>query len=72
MKRREGRARSIVKALSWRFMASIITFLLVYFLSGGKAILALNISLLEVITKLVAYYVHERVWDKIPWLVSNK
>jgi uncharacterized membrane protein len=54
---------SVVKAFTWRFIATTITTLLVLWRSGHVA-LALEVGILDVITKLIAYYLHERGWIK--------
>ena len=56
--------RSLVKALSWRVTGTVDT-LIVSFLVTGKLKLALTISGVELITKIVLYYFHERIWEKL-------
>lgn len=63
---KEGHLRSIIKAISWRLIATTITTLLVYIFTR-KLILALEIGLLEMIIKIAFYYMHERVWGKVLW-----
>ncbi|MBW2985811.1 DUF2061 domain-containing protein [Candidatus Woesearchaeota archaeon] len=58
--------RSITKGLSWRVLASLTTVILVYAFTG-KLALAAGIGILEVITKLLIYYVHERAWNNVTW-----
>ncbi len=60
----ETRARSIVKALTWRVMALIITTSVVWVVTK-KAELAASIGLADTVIKLGAYYIHERSWLKI-------
>lgn len=62
----ETRIRSIVKGLAWRGLASIATFVLVLAFFR-KPLMALEVSLLEVIVKLLLYYGHERAWNSIGW-----
>ena len=63
---REAHSRSFAKALSWRVLGSIDTFLLSWlFTSSVKA--AGAIATTEVLTKLVLYYLHERAWSSISW-----
>lgn len=63
---REAHSRSFVKALSWRVLGSIDTFLLSWlFTSDVKA--AGAIALTEVITKIVLFYLHEQAWARIGW-----
>ena len=59
-------ARSLVKAISWRIWGTIDTFVISYIILG-KAKLALAISGIEILTKILGYYIHERVWNKIKW-----
>ncbi|MCA9644397.1 MAG: DUF2061 domain-containing protein [Polyangiaceae bacterium] len=60
----ESRARSIVKALSWRVFATLITTGVVYFMTG-KLDNALQIGLLDTFAKLGLYFGHERMWERI-------
>lgn len=62
----ETRKRSIAKALSWRFFATMITVAVVFLLSG-EVVFAAKIGLLDTTIKLVAYFVHERLWLRIPF-----
>lgn len=63
---REAHSHSIAKAVSWRVLGSIDTFLLSWlFTSSAKA--AGAIALTEVLTKMVLYYFHERAWSGIHW-----
>ena len=63
---RETHSRSFVKGVSWRALGSIDTFLLSWlFTSNAKA--AGAIAGTEVITKVLLYYFHERVWASIGW-----
>ena len=57
--------RSFVKAVSWRITGSIDT-MIISFLITGKLKWALTISGVELFTKIGLYYVHERLWEKIP------
>ena len=63
---REGHGRSLAKAVSWRMFASIDTFIISFFVTG-KISLAGTIAAVEVMTKIVIYYLHERAWAAIPW-----
>ena len=54
---------SVVKAFTWRFIATTITTLLVLLISG-EIDTAIEVGVLDVITKLIAYYLHERGWIK--------
>jgi uncharacterized membrane protein len=57
--------RSLLKAVSWRATGTLDT-ILVSFLLTGKFRLAISIGCVEFFTKIGLYYVHERVWDRVP------
>ena len=61
---KESTLRSILKTISWRFWATAITFSLVWFFTK-RLELALSIGGLEMTSKLAAYYLHERAWNRI-------
>ena len=60
--------RSLIKSFTWRLLGSIDTFVLSliiinYFSDKYSYDLALYIASLEIITKTILYYVHERFWN---------
>ena len=61
-----SRKRSLVKALTFRIIATITTFLLIYIITGNLG-LSSAIGLLDLIIKLILYYFHERAWNKVSW-----
>jgi len=58
--------RSIAKALSWRIVGTLDTLVVSYFVTG-KIVLAASIATVDFLTKLVLYFFHERIWNKIKW-----
>jgi uncharacterized membrane protein len=60
---RETHSRSIAKAISWRITGSLDT-LILGLLFTGSIRLAGSIADAEMITKVILYYVHERVWNR--------
>ena len=56
--------KSIMKSVSWRIVGTIDTMIISYFITG-KISLALSIGSVEVLTKTVLYYFHERLWAHI-------
>jgi uncharacterized membrane protein len=62
----EGHGRSFMKAVSWRTVGTIDTFIISFFVTG-KVSLAGSIAAVEVVTKIMIYYLHERVWAMVPW-----
>ena len=55
--------RSIVKTISWRVLGTVDTIVISYFITGSF-IMAASIGSIEVITKMILYYYHERAWNK--------
>ena len=53
--------RHITKTITWRILASIDTLLISWLLTGSWKI-GTSIAFVEVITKMILYYLHERVW----------
>ncbi|MDD5385654.1 MAG: DUF2061 domain-containing protein [Sulfuricurvum sp.] len=59
---RDKHYRSVLKAVSWRTVGTIDTMVIAFFITGNL-IWALSIGSIEVFTKMVLYYFHERIWD---------
>jgi len=64
--RSERPIRSLVKAISWRIVGTVDTMVISWFITGELS-MALAIGSIEVITKMVLYYGHERIWNLIKW-----
>ncbi len=62
----ETRRRSLAKALSWRTLAVLITTGVVYAITG-QLTFALEIGAADTAVKLVIYFAHERLWQRIPY-----
>ena len=63
--------RHIAKTFSWRLIGTIDTIVLSWLISGDLS-LGLQIGFLEVITKMILYYFHERFWFESSMLNTNK
>ena len=55
--------RHLAKTISWRVIGTLDTFLLSWVITGSWKIGA-TIGGVEVVTKMVLYFLHERVWYK--------
>ena len=60
----EQKRRSIIKTISWRIWATLTTTALV-FLFVGEVKIALTIGGIEVVVKMILYFLHERWWNRI-------
>lgn len=67
----EAHSRSFIKAVSWRIVGSIDTFVISYFITG-KLVFAASIASVETFTKVMLFYGHERVWAAVPWGRADK
>lgn len=56
--------RHIAKSITWRFIGTLDTILLAWLISGDPYT-GLQIGFAEIVTKMLLYYLHERVWFKI-------
>ena len=60
----ESRKRHLLKTVSWRVIGTLDTMLLSWVISGNP-LTGVEIGLVEIVTKMVLYYLHERVWYNI-------
>jgi len=56
--------RHALKAVTWRIVGTLDTMLLAWIISGNP-LTGLKIGFAEVLTKLILYYFHERLWYSI-------
>jgi uncharacterized membrane protein len=63
--RRESRLRSVLKGLTWRFLATGTTILIALAITGDIKP-ALQIGAVEFVAKFLVYYLHERAWAQVP------
>lgn len=71
MKPTIDRKRHLLKTITWRLVGTIDTILLSWLISGDPLV-GLSIGGAEVITKMVLYYFHERVWYHYDFGVHRK
>jgi len=63
---KEINSRSVVKSIVWRIIATLLTWSVVYFFNGSVGD-SLKITLWAAGFSTVAYYIHERIWNKVGW-----
>jgi len=66
-----SKKRHILKTFSWRFVGTLDTILIGWLISGN-AFIGLKIGVAEVITKLILYYLHEKVWYTSNFGLENR
>lgn len=66
----EALKRSVIKTLSWRVIGTLDTFLIAFVITGAYK-QAISIGGIELITKMILYFFHERTWNQIQWGKKN-
>ena len=56
-----AKLRSLLKTISWRIVGTLDTMCLGWIITGSPLI-GLKIGALELFTKMILYYFHERIW----------
>lgn len=54
---------SVFKAITWRILGTLDTMVISYFLTGNVKV-AFSIGSFEVFTKMLLYFIHEKIWAK--------
>jgi uncharacterized membrane protein len=62
----ESTRRTFLKAISWRILATLITMLIAYMITG-ETTFALKIGALDTVIKFAVYFGHERAWLRISY-----
>jgi len=62
----ETKGRSVLKALSWRFFATIITGAVAYAITE-EPMAAVGVAAFDTSIKFFAYFVHERAWNRVDY-----
>ena len=56
--------RHLAKTITWRIVGTLDT-MIIGWLITGDAITGIKIGGIELITKMILYYLHERIWFKM-------
>ena len=65
-KKSENPKRSIAKSISWRIIGTLDTVLISWVVTGALDV-AFSIGVVELFTKMLLYFFHERIWNRIGW-----
>ena len=60
----ESVKRSLAKTISWRAVGTLDT-ILISWLITGTLVFALSIGAIELFTKMILYFFHERIWNSL-------
>jgi uncharacterized membrane protein len=58
--------RSLVKAITYRIVIIVLDFSVIYLLTGRTDV-AIGFMVISNIYTTAAYFIHERIWNKIKW-----
>ncbi len=67
----ESRKSHIAKTITWRFIGTLDTMIIAWVISGNP-LTGLKIGFAEVLTKMLLYYLHERVWYKFDYGLEQR
>jgi len=67
----DSKKRHLAKTVTWRIVGTVDTMLLAWFITGNP-LTGLKIGMVEVVTKMVLYYFHERAWYKYDYGLTNR
>jgi len=70
-KAKVNKLRHIAKTATWRIIGTIDTMIVAWVVSGDP-LLGLSIGGVEVFTKMILYYFHERIWYKIDFGIKDR
>jgi uncharacterized membrane protein len=62
----EAHSRSLVKAITWRVVGSLDTFIISWVVTGKLKYAGIILGV-ETFTKIAIYYGHEQFWAWLPW-----
>ncbi|RLD17144.1 MAG: hypothetical protein DRI36_04615 [Caldiserica bacterium] len=62
----ESKRRSLVKAITWRILAMIVLGIISYIFTKSLKKMT-EITVVYTIVQIFVYFLHERIWEKIPW-----
>jgi uncharacterized membrane protein len=60
----DSNLKSFLKTISWRIVGTLDTIMISYFVTGEVS-MAISIGSVELFSKLILYYFHERAWSSI-------
>lgn len=60
----DSKKKSVIKTITWRFLAIAISILITYIFTKSFSI-SIYIVLTANIVSMIIYYIHERIWNRI-------
>lgn len=66
-----SKQRHLIKTVTWRVIGTLDTMIISWVVSGDPMV-GLQIGIVEVLTKMILYYLHERVWYKVDFGLRSR
>jgi uncharacterized membrane protein len=63
--------RHLFKTFSWRVLGTLDTFVLAWIITGSP-FTGFKIGVVEIVTKMIFYYIHEKLWYKIDFGLERR
>jgi len=70
-KEKTSRKRHLLKTITWRAVGTVDTVAIAWVISGNPMV-GLKLGGVEVISKMILYYLHERVWYRFDFGIEEK
>jgi uncharacterized membrane protein len=64
----DSKRKAITKTISWRIIGSLFTVIsssIIFSIIDSISTAALVMGMVEFVSKIILYYIHERIWSKI-------
>ena len=68
---RNANKRHLLKTFSWRAVGSITTLVVVLIVTGNP-LTGFKIGIVETLTKMILYYLHEKIWYQINFGLNKR
>lgn len=68
---RNANKRHLLKTFSWRAIGSLTTLIVAWIVTGNQ-LAGLKIGLVETLTKMMLYYLHEKVWYRFSFGLAER
>lgn len=66
-----SKQRHMIKTVTWRCIGTVDTMVISWLVSGDPMV-GLQIGVVEVLTKMILYYFHERAWYQIDFGIRSR
>jgi uncharacterized membrane protein len=63
--------RHLFKTFSWRIVGTLDTFVLAWIITGSP-FTGFKIGVVEIVTKMIFYYIHEKLWYRIDFGLEKR